>query len=350
MQRIDTQQALSSAGAMGEAMHEHRRRVEVRVATACVAPLVDAVLCADLSKVDVEEYQRASLLLGSLCWMDLDVTAEFMRDGRYTAAWRASGNAVNAVVAKDPAELTRDDAMTLICDNASTTVQWCQGFTNVCERAGLDIAGDWIAGWNTHHGLLPTRTPSDEMNQRVAVMYLDVCRDQAASPEVVASAMLGQCWLVMARPAICITLVEAGLLDVGMALLRQHSPVEWVNWRCGKMVMLSRFVALWTVSLIQKESLLQRLGSNVRSFLLQWALSSSRSCQASTKRSYSSTAGWWTPLRRCLRYAAVARLRMHEAPLIMPRRGPGVRVARGQQGARSLRQRHIHLPVDASLP
>ena len=108
VQRIDTQQALSSAGAMGEAMHEHRRRVEVRVATACVAPLVDAVLCADLSKVDVEEFQRASLLLGSLCWMDLDVTAEFMRDGRYNAAWRASGNAVNAVVAKDPAELTRE--------------------------------------------------------------------------------------------------------------------------------------------------------------------------------------------------------------------------------------------------
>ena len=98
------------------------------------------------------------------------MATETLRNELYSKTWTASGNALNAVFLKDPAELTRDDAMTLICDNASTTVQWCQGFTNVCERAGLDIAGDWIAGWNTHHGLLPTRTPSDEMNQRVAII------------------------------------------------------------------------------------------------------------------------------------------------------------------------------------
>ena len=37
---------------------------------------------------------------------------EFHRNDRYWASWEASGNALNNIAAKDPAELTRDDAMT----------------------------------------------------------------------------------------------------------------------------------------------------------------------------------------------------------------------------------------------
>ena len=49
VRRLDTQQALGRSGAAGDAMHEQRRKVEVRVAAACVAPLVEAVLCKDVS-------------------------------------------------------------------------------------------------------------------------------------------------------------------------------------------------------------------------------------------------------------------------------------------------------------
>ena len=90
MQRIDTQQALSSAGAMGEAMHEQRRRVGLAVAASCVAPLVEAVLCKDVSEVDAEEYQRASVVLSSLCLMDRQVGAELARGrgARCGRGWR----------------------------------------------------------------------------------------------------------------------------------------------------------------------------------------------------------------------------------------------------------------------
>ena len=115
VRRMDTQQALGGAGAAGETMHEQRRRVGLAVAVACVGPLVEAVLCADISDVVAEEFQRASLVLGSLCWMDnvdFAVMVEYFRGGRFSAVWQASGNALNTAAAKDPAELTRDDAMT----------------------------------------------------------------------------------------------------------------------------------------------------------------------------------------------------------------------------------------------
>ena len=65
-----------------------------------------------ISEIDAEEFQRASLVLGSLCWMDREVMVEYFRGGRFSAVWQASGNALNTAAAKDPAELTRDDAMT----------------------------------------------------------------------------------------------------------------------------------------------------------------------------------------------------------------------------------------------
>ena len=95
-------------GAASAALHEQRHKVEVHVAASCVAPLVDAVLCKDVSEVDAEEYQRACMVLTRLCWMGQEVAVELTRNGRFSATWAASGNAPNAVAAKDPAELTRE--------------------------------------------------------------------------------------------------------------------------------------------------------------------------------------------------------------------------------------------------
>ena len=112
---------------MNHVMVEQRRRVEVRVAASCIGPLIEAVLCKDAAEVDAEEFQRAGLLLCSLCRMDRAVSAEYFRNGRFHAVWAASGNAYNAVAAKDPAELTRDDAMTLACGDGALIVNWTQG-------------------------------------------------------------------------------------------------------------------------------------------------------------------------------------------------------------------------------
>ena len=140
VRRMDTQQALGSTGAMNHVMVEQRRRVEVRVAAACVGPLIESVLCADAAEVDAEEFQRAGLLLCSLCQMDREVGAEWLLSDRFFAAWAASGNAYNAAAAKDPAELTRDDAMTLACEMGGMAVCFPQGARPCPGRAHFSVA------------------------------------------------------------------------------------------------------------------------------------------------------------------------------------------------------------------
>ncbi len=71
VQRLDTQQA--GDGALREAIDEHAR---VIVAASCVGPLIESVLCKDVSEVDAEEFQRASLVLAKLCWMEREVRRE----------------------------------------------------------------------------------------------------------------------------------------------------------------------------------------------------------------------------------------------------------------------------------
>ena len=124
---VDTQQALGSTGAM-EVMQTHHTRVAVGVATACVAPLVDSILCAEASRVDSAEAQQAYLLLGSLMLLDpLTVTAEWMKNDRWFAAWTAPSSALAATFAKEPAELTRDDVMLAACDALGITIVMSQG-------------------------------------------------------------------------------------------------------------------------------------------------------------------------------------------------------------------------------
>ena len=73
VRRMDTLQALGSDGSMDEVIREQRRRVESRVAASCVGPLMETVLCKDVSEVDAEEFQRAAIVVAKLCWMDREV-------------------------------------------------------------------------------------------------------------------------------------------------------------------------------------------------------------------------------------------------------------------------------------
>ena len=194
VRRLDTQQALGSDGAMDEMIREQRRRVEVRVAASCVGPLVEAVLCADASEVDAEEYQRASALLGSLCWMDRDVSAEYFRNGHVSATWTASGNALNAVAAKDPAQLTRDDALTIASDAAVVAVYHAQAIAGLLARPEVDLDQVTLLGTvSTQYPLMPGRVPIEEVDypRQMILLLLEICRDpQGACAEAVAGAWM----------------------------------------------------------------------------------------------------------------------------------------------------------------
>ena len=120
---LDTQGALGKAGSMGDAAREHRERVYVGVSVACVGPLMETVFGEDVSVVDAAEYRRAASALGELAMLDIvQVIAEYLRNGRCVITWSSMGNAYNSVFKKDPSELTRDDALTVACDQTAHAV------------------------------------------------------------------------------------------------------------------------------------------------------------------------------------------------------------------------------------
>ena len=122
---LDTQAALGEAGGMGEAMCEHRERVSVGVAVACVGPLMEKVFAADGSVLDTVEYRRAASALSELMMLDIvQVGTAHFRDEHYAITWRSMGNAYNAVFKKDPTELTRDDALTIAAVTLRVDSHW----------------------------------------------------------------------------------------------------------------------------------------------------------------------------------------------------------------------------------
>ena len=113
------------------------------VALACGAPIAEQVFAADASTVDAAEFHRASAVLAELMLLDpLEVGAEFFRDGRYGRTWSSPRNAYNEAWAKDPAELSRSDAITVASDMTFNVIVWARGVQAVVmERAGVDFMG-----------------------------------------------------------------------------------------------------------------------------------------------------------------------------------------------------------------
>ena len=124
------------------------------VATACVAPLVDSVLCADASRVDRAEAQRASLLLGGMILLDpLAVGAEWIRNDRYLAAW----NAPNSVLAASTHQggPTRDDVMLAACGMVGVSILMSKGTFPSCAcsppvRSAEDTPGVTSTSLSAH--------------------------------------------------------------------------------------------------------------------------------------------------------------------------------------------------------
>jgi hypothetical protein len=105
---FDTQRA---SGAMGELIQQHRERVVVSVAVACVGPLVETVFAADISVVSATEFQRAASVLAELFLLDiLLVGAEYwapvtcdQSNIRPAISWKTPGTAYATVRPRSPA-------------------------------------------------------------------------------------------------------------------------------------------------------------------------------------------------------------------------------------------------------
>ena len=203
----------------------------ISTAAACVAALVDCVLCADASEVDSAEAQQARILLASLMLLDPLATGVKWVE-KMVAPWTAEGTSLAVMMAKGPAELTRDDVMLAACDGLPTSIMWAQGWTEVVEAAGMDMMASFPPFIAKCPHLPPAALSSDERNERLVMLALEICRDpQDASELQLAGVKQLITWCLMMRPAVCAAAVSAGIFEIGMATLRKSAPTEWLSCR-----------------------------------------------------------------------------------------------------------------------
>jgi hypothetical protein len=237
-QRSAAMDAIANVGATEDA---------IATAAACVAPLVDHVLCASSSRVDALEARRAYLLLVDLVWLDPTIVgAEVMglRGERWLRVWSAPSTALAAAVAKPPEKLTRDDVMLAACGALTFAVTRAKGMTEAATRASMDEMEMFVL-WmqNDIHGLAKS---SDEASQAMYMKALDILRESVYSDpnsgggngggssscaclsEIELAALLELMFRCgTQRPAVLAAAVSAKVFDVMVATLQAYPTAEW---------------------------------------------------------------------------------------------------------------------------
>jgi len=220
------------------------REQTVAFAVACVKPLVTAVLSAPATKIARAESTRATLLLYEMCKVDMiAVMGEANRKDEhgvslYLNTWASPDNAFAVMLAKEPSEWTRDDALLASAvTGVWHSVVWSAGGTAVCAAAGLQES-EWLGQWapanpfgDTRMG--ESRQPEDRYVP-LALLCLDIVRSEMdTQPEsVIACAAMTLCVVAGAgslAPPVGKALWEAGFLDVFQASLRRYNPIERIS-------------------------------------------------------------------------------------------------------------------------
>eukprot|EP01043_Picozoa_sp_COSAG02_P030085 COSAG02_NODE_1904_length_10439_cov_157.636267_7_plen_688_part_00 len=221
---------LQTAEALGGVEHDmlcrHQARVWIKVATACVGPLLE--VGAQLS--DPGEFRRAMLLLAELYKLDeVAVGAEVFRDlGRLACAF--AGGVHATLYDKDPAQLTRSDALTLSVPFGPNCLTWCHGSVPTLRAANVNIH-EYIQELTPKAKMYFQAGGSPAVSERLALLMLElVCGSDAA----VGEAELMCVWFALSivlygRVAQAMVLIEAGVLDAFLSVLQQGSPADWVT-------------------------------------------------------------------------------------------------------------------------
>ena len=203
------------------------------VAVACVAPLCE-VLCRDAAEIGVVEYRRVALVLCAIAGIDpASVGGEGNRPGQCTvwSAWSAEASVLGAMLAKDPADLTLEDALTSGCAHAMVIATWA---TYRAIDAQLDCARigamDFIQSFNNSAFLCTIRCPDDERNLALAPLMLELLKEPEKLPQF---ALVGCIWqlacLPAGRPKVALKLLEHDAVSVHMSVLRRVPPREQIS-------------------------------------------------------------------------------------------------------------------------
>ena len=135
------------------------------------------------------------------------------------------------VLAKDPASLSAEDALTVGWAYAPISVQWS---TSIGADACLQAAGvgstDFFGLWMPAGMMLNIRTPSDDRNLVLCPLLLELLKAEKLPDFALHGVLFALNQGVVGRPAVVAKLLEHAVdaVDVLMGILHQASPTELV--------------------------------------------------------------------------------------------------------------------------
>jgi hypothetical protein len=227
----------SSVRAASTARDGSKKEEAIALVIACVKPMVESVLCAPASRVGEAEWVRASILLYEMCKADMVlVCAETHRktaDGipLYFSIFTAPGTVFAQMLAKEPGEWTRDDALLAAANHSVSAATWAPGYKAVLKEAGWGEV-EWVqdAFVSIHPLLGENPQPADRYSQ-LMLLCLDIVRSEAdAQPEgIIAGAAGIHGWAVFGKAQVFQALFEAGFVDVLMSTMRRWNPMERIG-------------------------------------------------------------------------------------------------------------------------
>jgi hypothetical protein len=135
-----------------------------------------------------------------------------------------------AVLAKEPASLSAEDALTVGWALAPVAVQvsTSTGPDAPTQAAGIGTM-ELLGMWMPAHFMQNTRTPTDDRNLALCPLFMELLKAPEELPDF---GLVGVLFALeqgaIARPAVATKLLELDAIAVLMAVLRQASPTELV--------------------------------------------------------------------------------------------------------------------------
>ena len=140
---------------------------------------------------------------------------------------------------KEPADLTRADAVTVACDGTFSAGWASAGLDLTAYREGEEGwlgTAEWLGHfWDQKLSIGPTGHVwvSEQWIIKMCMLLLSIVKDHEQTNSLtVAGAWVALGWAMGGRsPAVVGSLIEAGVMETAVETLHTSSPVEWVSFR-----------------------------------------------------------------------------------------------------------------------
>jgi hypothetical protein len=221
-------------------------RVDIPLLCACVVPLID-VMCMDASEVEAAECRRVGPLLMKALPHDISLGACAMRNDDWIRPTETPGSALGVILAKPPAELTLNDALTLSFANPVFSLGGRGGVWRVLATLDDLPAAEmhfWIEMYISRYWAGPMQP--EERNLRVTVLLMEALHNKETEDEYEIAVIL--CTLSnlnMGKPVVAKYQMDNGIFELAKAQLDKGGPIDWVSASRDKSGV---FAAAWTVA------------------------------------------------------------------------------------------------------